>query len=91
MQTIYKYSLDVDDLTVIAMPRGARILCLQTQNGEPQIWALVNSTAPKVKRKIAVRGTGHPADEVSAAAYIGTFQMHGGALVFHVFDRGEAE
>lgn len=89
--TIYKYALPVEDSATISMPRGARILCVQTQYSEPQIWAVVDSTAPKVARKLAVRGTGHDAAGLYSGAYVGTFQMHGGALVFHVFDLGEAE
>lgn len=86
---IYKYPLPVDDMVKIPMPKGARILSIQTQNGTPEIWALVDESAASVRRGFAVRGTGHSANGLSADRYIATFQMHGGSLVFHVFDLGE--
>jgi len=35
-----------------------------------------------------MRGTGHVADGVGT--FIATFQMEGGALIFHTFDGGES-
>ena len=72
------------------MPVGAVVLTVQLQRGKPQLWAKVDPTAPKERRTFAVLGTGY---EVGAARsdewiYCGTFQLHEGALVFHVFDCG---
>lgn len=90
----------------IEMPRGAKILAVQAQSEYPCIWALVRSDAPKVKRRFLVFGTGQEIQhEVIKAAsptgyvdpdwfeedYVGTFQLYGGRLVFHVFDCGEVE
>lgn len=73
------------------MPRGAKILCVQTQGQIPCLWAVVNDQHPLDPRTIWVAGTGHPiAVHESMAyvdAYIGTFQLQGGALIFHVFER----
>ena len=87
MKTIYKYEVLVDDLFVVKMPRAARLLDVQVQGGTPFVWALVDTDAPLVRRRFALRGTGHPADDLETAAHVGTFQLQNGALVFHLFDR----
>jgi len=51
----------------------------------PQLWAYVDPTEPRVTRKFRIIGTGHPI-ATDPGDYIGTFQMGGGALVFHVFE-----
>ena len=88
MKTIWKFSLSTVDSEQVKMPEGAQLLCVQTQGGGPCLWALVDDTARTVTRTIQTRGTGHMADNVGA--YVGTYQLHGGALVFHVFDGGES-
>lgn len=89
--TIWKFELSIDDEIVVQMPEGARILSVQTQGGPiPMLWAVVDPTAPKVKRRLILRGTGHPMSlEDAILPFIGTFQLQGGALVFHLFDGGE--
>lgn len=82
--TIWKFSLPVTDDAVVPMPEGAHVLTVATQDAQPFLWAIVNPSAPTEMRRFAVRGTGHGVGEVGE--YIGTFQMLGGDLVFHVFD-----
>jgi hypothetical protein len=91
MKSIWKFGLSVTDLQVVSMPLGSEILCVQTQNGQPQLWAMVDPKAEFVShRQIAIFGTGHsiPDEPVALRKYIGTFQMHDGGLVFHAFDNG---
>ena len=89
--TIWKFPAR-PDMFVLEMPSGARILSIDAQNGKPFLWALVDPDAPKVQRRFLTAGTGHPLhDSVSGAAFVGTFQLHGGALVFHLFDFGVSE
>ena len=83
---IWKFPLGVTDVQVLEVPFGAKFLTVQVQNGVPCLWALVNPESGKVGRTIEVFGTGHHMDE-SDREYIGTFQLSGGALVFHVFER----
>lgn len=84
---IWKYPLKINDTNTIDMPEGARILCVQIQNGGPCLWALVDTQSPiKVPRVIETFGTGHPMND-SLREYIGTYQLHDGALVFHVFEQ----
>ena len=89
MITIYKYEVRIADEFVIEMPKGARILTVQTQGGAPFLWALVENTASMTMRTFALRGTGHQSDGLALAPFVGTFQLHNGALVFHLFDLGE--
>ncbi len=86
MKTIWKFPLIVAQVQDIAIPAGARILTVQTQADHVCLWALVESDAPKVTRRIAVIGTGNPAPDWGDLKYIATFQLHGGALVFHAFE-----
>jgi hypothetical protein len=96
MKVIWKFFLEPDAIDGIEMPRGAEILSVGVQHGGPKLWAICDDRAPTAKRRISVVGTGHGMTgrglaDVSAAEFIGTFQLQGGALVFHVFDLGEDE
>jgi len=85
MKTIYKYPFRPTDRIVIDMPEGAEILCVQMQHGTPQVWAVVNPDAMPKARVLCLRGTGH-AMKGNEGHYVGTFQMDGGMLVFHLFE-----
>jgi len=87
-KTIWKFELETTDNQTIEMPVNAEILTVQTQNEIPCIWALVDPTETKEKRFIEVFGTGHDIhyDMGVSRNYLGTYQLHGGSLVFHVFE-----
>jgi len=91
MKTIYKYSLAASDWQTISVPVNAQILTVQTQYNEPFMWALVDTDNDMRFVKIDIYGTGHPIDTEHQREYLGTFQMDGGILVFHVFKRLEGE
>lgn len=84
MKTIWKFEIPVAESFGVGMPSGAEILSVQVQRGFPCVWAIVDSEAPQTTRYFCIRGTGHPLGEVGK--YIGTFQVHGGELVFHLFE-----
>lgn len=85
MKTVYKYRLDMAfPHQVISMDEGAQMLTVQIQDGIPHLWALVDPTRPHVIRTVSIIGTGQPMPD--DGVYISTFQMHGGALVFHAFE-----
>jgi hypothetical protein len=85
MKQIWKWSLLPQNQINISMPKSSEILCVQTQHGVPQLWALVDSKKPIETRVFAVYGTGHAMpDEVGN--YLGTCQLQGGEYVFHVFE-----
>jgi len=84
MKRIYKYPVPIDDKFVIQMPSGAFILTVQMQKSEPQIWALVDPDKPLTNKTFYLYGTGM---EVKPdLVYVGTFQMLGGSLVYHLFE-----
>lgn len=83
--TIWKYPLPITNISCIPMPRGAKVLTVQTQEDGPYLWVLIDEKAAPMSRYFAVYGTGHPLSD-NLGTYIGTFQIEGGALVFHVFE-----
>lgn len=91
MRVIYKYRLAVTDTQTISMPAGAKLLTVQVQSGNsaqgdhPYLWALVETVAPLEDRTFITVGTGHPVSDDSLN-YLGTYQLHDGRLVFHVFE-----
>jgi hypothetical protein len=84
-EKIFKYSLEVTDVQDVSLPSGAEVLCVQTQYGVPCVWAKVDPKAPEAYRRFFIYGTGHPVRD-AAMKYVGTFQLNGGDLVFHVFE-----
>lgn len=84
--TIWKYPLEITDEQNIRMPKGANILTAQIQGGTLCLWAIVDPKAPLVSRWIGIVGTGHPMAQEMECVYLGTAQMAGGALVWHVFE-----
>lgn len=88
MRTIYKYGLKTTDVQTLKMPKGARILCVQTQRDEPQLWAEVDTDAPDESRVIETFGTGHHmrAGMGVERSYVGTYQLRGGSFVYHVYE-----
>jgi hypothetical protein len=92
---IWKWSLEVTDLQMVMIPAGAKLLDVQVQAGPmqsrfAQLWALCDENAPKEPRYIAIYGTGNPMPG-EPGDYIATFQMRGGALVFHAFEVAHAQ
>lgn len=83
---IWKWPLKVTDLQSLPIPSGSELLTVQTQNDMPQLWALVDEMATIVHRNFATYGTGTPIPEGDHGDYVGTYQIRGGALVFHVFE-----
>lgn len=72
----------------IKMPKDAEILTAQSQGDDAFIWALVDPSKEVENRVFDTFGTGHNIgyDMGVERKYINTFQMDGGALVFHVFE-----
>lgn len=90
MTTIWKYPLEVKDELTVRMPRGARPLCVQVQNGVPCLWALVDSDASDPEDvRLAWRGTGHDCAGLTVREYVGSVQLFGEKLIFHLFWRKE--
>lgn len=86
---IWKFPIAVGDSQTIDMPTDAKVLAVQVQNGTgPCLWAMCDPQAPKRPRTFETFGTGHPVPP-APREYIGTYQLRGGGLIFHVFERSE--
>lgn len=85
---IYKYPIQVTDKQTIKLPAEYQILCVQVQETIPCIWALIDPDNPEQEVFIETIGTGHPIlyEGRTRRSYIGTYQIQGGSLVFHVFE-----
>jgi len=81
---VFKYDVVMDDTFKLSLPQGAEVLSVGVQFGEPRMWVLVEPTAPVVERTFRVAGTGHHI--TGSLKFIGTFQLEGGALIFHLFE-----
>lgn len=86
MKTVWKFPFPTEDTFAITAPAGAEFLTVQVQLGNPTLWALVDPDAPKRTYTFRHAGTGHPIADGETGAYLGTYQLQGGRLVFHVFE-----
>jgi len=89
MKKIFKYPLKTTDTQEIIIPRESEILCVQTQNDTPCLWALVSvdGLLAQESRTIITYGTGHPITDSKKLKYLGTYQLQNGFLVFHLFEK----
>lgn len=87
MRTIYKYELAIVDRLSVDMPEGAVVLSVQTQHEALCVWAIVDPDRSTARYHFRIVGTGYPADDLAREnlSYVGTAQMAGGNLVWHVF------
>lgn len=85
--TIWKFPLQTTDEQIINMPLVNRPLTVQVKNGTPCLWSVVDPSSEIIKVRVRIFGTGHSGD-MDAMEYIGTYQLHDGALIFHVFLAG---
>lgn len=84
MKTIFKYRLELADSQVLRLPKGAKLLTVQIQHGAPHVWAEVDDTQELEDMGVWIFGTGHPLS-AEGLTYLGTYQLYGGQLVFHVY------
>lgn len=89
-QTIWKFPVEIKRRQTIQMPAHSKILTIQTQQGVPTIWAIVdpNENEAKVPRLIQMTGTGFDNSNIGFGRYIGTVQVED-QTVWHYFDLGE--
>jgi hypothetical protein len=88
MRTIWKYKLGPDARqNVFFIPRGAEVLTVQHQPHTDSVcmWAIVEDTNEVERRQFLIAGTGHELPPAKLD-YVGTFQIDGGSLVFHVLE-----
>lgn len=87
-KTIWKYPFDVNDVVKLTIQKNAEILTLQTQQGQPCLWALVDPKEETVEKTFEIYGTGHSIDNnpTNKRKYVGSFQIFNQALIFHMFE-----
>lgn len=88
---VWKYAVPMDDTFSIEMPRGAKVLSVAPQTGEVCMWAEVDPDEMMETRRFRMCGTGHPMPVHETRSFVGTFMVHGGILVFHLFELDTAE
>ena len=86
MKTIWKYELETLDLFGLDMPIGAEVMTVQTQNGKPYLWCLVDARNNKETRTFITYGTDHQISGTEHKTYVGTYQLADGDLVYHLFE-----
>ncbi|MCK4500422.1 hypothetical protein KAU11_07985 [Candidatus Babeliales bacterium] len=87
MKTVWKYTVPMLDVFSLDLPQGAKILTIQEQHGNPQIWVLVNYPVDLLEtRKFRLVGTGQTIEVDNGLEYIGTFQSIGGDFIGHLFE-----
>lgn len=92
MKTVWKFHLALTNQQQVAMPLGAELLAVQSQDPTSpsdglQAWALVDPLEHiQEGRTFYIFGTGHRIEDHLRLKYVGTVQLHGGSLVFHVFE-----
>lgn len=93
MKVIHKYKLDgsvlnmsgFGDIFQLTMPANAEILTVQEQNGTGTIWAAHDEGDVIEQRSFVLQPTGASFD-ASNLTYIGTYQVHNGSIVLHLFE-----
>jgi len=85
MKTIHKYPFPISGSFALLMPAGAKPFRVDMQNGDPCLWAMVDTAATMYMHRFYVLGTGGPIPD-DAGKYIGTFQQD--PFVWHVFQWG---
>ena len=88
---VFKYEIPVANEPTVRLPKGAGILSVGQQNNKMYLWALVNPSEQQTERRVLrIAGTDHEIAEIEELNFLGTVHMHGGDLVFHVFERDSA-
>lgn len=81
---VFKYQLaQLDTMTRLDMPEGAKVVEVAVQHEHVTLWAVVDSAKPLVTREFHVVGTGEPVP-ANCHTFHGT--VHMGSYVFHVFE-----
>lgn len=86
MQTIYKYQLKITNIQIIKLPLYSQALKIDVQNNIPYIWVIVDNEENETEEyRLFTFGTGEYLPEVPELAYIDSYQLNDGDLVFHIF------
>ena len=85
---IWKYQIGtkviMDNTIKVDMPKGAKIIHIQTQREIPCVWALVDPAVESETRYFFIVATG--GDVPGDGQYIGTVFQQGGLYIWHIFE-----
>lgn len=88
---ILKYQLELADIYVVRMPKGAEILTVQIQRGALMVWALIDMEELETRNYVfEIVGTGNRMEDDRGRftrKYISTVQQMGGQFIWHIFLR----
>lgn len=88
MKTIWKVILALMPEQKIAVPCGAEILCAREQHENICVWFRCDRDAvEREHRLIYIVDTGGIAPDSSEARYLGIASLHGGDLIFNIFEK----
>ena len=86
---IWKYPIEVTESQMLRVPKGAKVLTVLVQEGQPCIWALVDiSIADTECIEVLTFGTGQPDIDIDDADYLGAYQLPEVNVVGHVWTKG---
>jgi hypothetical protein len=86
VKTIHKYSLNTsrEDRIAVLMPRVAQIVMVGSQNGQPFLWAIVDTGSPLVERHYRLIATGQPIP--GGYDHVASFTRNNGESTWHLFE-----
>jgi hypothetical protein len=88
-RVIWKYEL-TQEKTPLRLPFDATVLSVQVQHARVVLWVEVATedadSDKRFTRAFQLRPTGIPYDTEPGEAFVGTVQLEGSALVYHVFE-----
>ncbi|HXU81963.1 MAG TPA: hypothetical protein VN914_11240 [Polyangia bacterium] len=88
MNTVQKFSLTVADQLEVEMPLGAQLLHVALVKARPCLWALVDESRPRVRRRFRLTATSEPIpDHLPDWKFVGSVLV--GANDCHLWDLGE--
>lgn len=67
----------------VEVPQDAVFLTAREQHDKVCVWYRCNPDLPKIKRRLEISGTGHPAPH--NATYLGLAALRNGHLMLHVW------
>lgn len=83
---IYKYEISPFGETMVKVPRGSKVLSVQTQRDAPFLWIAHSNNKDLVERYFCAYPTGESPGVSPIMTYIGTYQWQDGNLVAHLFE-----
>lgn len=86
MSAVWKFTISNHAGTEIKVPIDATALCAKFQGNQLCVWYLLDQDKPTRGRVLEVFGSGWNFD-ACGMQYVDTVLVHGGAQVWHVFER----